>query len=181
MDQPASTNSNRNGVIRLIPGRRARNVLGWLGIVIGLIGIVTTVIELRTAARQSDVLRRQTVSFRRLEKEERTGKPASVEAVWEGRTFRKCDVVRIAEWAGTFKPQETGSRDEVDADYGHSGILLSGERRAKSDSAASSTEPVQIVRVRWTPQKWKINGQDRWVELAEFDATIHVSYLEVVR
>ncbi len=180
MDQPASTSGERNGEIRLNPSRRARKVLGWLGIVIGLIGIVTTVIERRTAAKQVDVIRRQTASFRRPKREDRIGKSAPVEAVWEGRTFRKGDVVRIAEWAGTFKPQETGSPAEVDADYGHTGTLLSGERRAKADSAASSTEPVQIVRIRWTSQKWKINGQDRWVELAEFEATIHVSYLEVV-
>jgi len=179
MDSQPSKNSERNGLIRL-PGKRARKVLGWLGIVIGLIGVVSIVIERRTAARQSDVLRRQAASFRSLETGGRDGSSAPAEALWEGRAFRKGDLVRIAEWGGTFKPQETGSPDEVDADYGHTGRLLSGERRSKSDSATSSTEPVQIVRIRWVPQKWKINGQDRWVELGEFEATIHVSYLEVV-
>jgi hypothetical protein len=156
-------------------------VLGWVGILIGLLGIVSVVIERRTAARQADVLRRQVAGFQKPGREERPAGSAPVEAVWEGRTFRKGDVVRITEWAGTFKPREVGGTYEVDADYGHTGIILSGERRAKSDSAASETEPVQVVRIRWAPQRWKINGQERWAQLAEFDATIHVSYLEVVR
>ena len=135
-----------------------RKVLGWIGIVIGVIGIVSAVVERRNAAKQADFIRKQAVSFR------------EADATWEGRAFHKGDVVRITNWAGTFKPQETGNSNEVDADYGHTGILLSG----------TGADSKQIVKIRWSPQKWKINGQDRWVELPQFEATIHVSYLEVV-
>ena len=164
----------------IIPSKRVRKVLGIAGIAIGLIGVLSTAIERRAAAKRADFIRTQVVSFRGSANHEREDRPASAEATWEGRSFQKGDVVRVINWAGTFKPNETGSQEEVDADYGHTGIVLSGERRTKSASAKASTEPVQIVRIRWAPQKWKVNGQDRWVELAEFEATIHVSYLEVV-
>lgn len=173
MDQQSGS-FERRGVIRFILDRRVRKVLGWLGIIVGLIGIGSAVMERRVASKRADLIRRQSASFRELDRGERTDRSAPIEATWEGRTFRKGDAVRITSWAGTFKPQETGSQEEVDADYGHTGILLAGER------SATATEPVKIVRIRWAPQKWKINGRDRSVDLPQFEATIHVSYLEVV-
>lgn len=82
------------------------------------------------------------------------------------RTPHSGDRVRIASWAGTFKPEETGLKVEIDADCCHTGTLL------RADS--------QIVRVRWDAQSWKENGVERQIPLGTFDATIHVSYLEVV-
>lgn len=102
--------------------------------------------------------------------------------VWEGQTFRRGDRVRIAKWAGTFKPAETGAAMEVQAAGGQVGVLVGGEKRKSTDYLRiDPNEPMQIVRVRWLPQRWKESDRERWLDLPEFEATIHVSYLEVIR
>lgn len=101
---------------------------------------------------------------------------------WRGKTLRQNDVVRIYKWAGTFKPEETGYHAQVNADTGRTGIVLRGERRIpEPDTDVDRREPIQIVRVRWHPQRWKVFARDEWVPLGEFEATIHVEHVEVVR
>ncbi|HYH09509.1 MAG TPA: hypothetical protein VEK11_20850 [Thermoanaerobaculia bacterium] len=146
-----------------------------MGIAIGLIGVVTIVMERRAAIRQREFLAVQAARFR-----DRQQPPALI--AWEGRTFRMGDRVRIAKWAGTFKPEETRHPVEVDARSGQTGVIVRGERRTSTRYLRiDPNEPMQIVLVRWSPQKWKVNLQERWIELPEFEATIHVSHLEVVR
>ena len=99
---------------------------------------------------------------------------------WRGKTIRKGDTVRIFKWAGTFKPSETGYPHEVDAAPDRTGVVLGGEKRTNSlHLDIDPAEPLQIVRVRWHRQTWKVNGKDETVLLDEFEATIHVEHLEV--
>lgn len=99
---------------------------------------------------------------------------------WRGKTIRKGDTVRIYKWAGTFKPAETGYPHEIDADRDRTGIALGGERRKDSlHLDVDPAEPIQIVRVRWHRQPWKVNGRDQTIVLGEFETTIHVDHLEV--
>ena len=99
---------------------------------------------------------------------------------WRGKTIRKGDTVRIFKWAGTFKPAETGYPHEIDAAPYRTGIVLGGETRQPSlHLDVDPAEPIQIVRVRWHRQSWKVNGRDQTVELGEFETTIHVDHLEV--
>jgi hypothetical protein len=163
-------------VLGILANRQARTALGWVGVTVGLIGLATVAVERRAAMRQRDFLRGQAAHARQAE-----NNAAPVEASWEGRAFRRGDRVRIANRSGTFKPEETGFSREVDADDGHTGVVLSGERRASTEQIhIDPKEPIQIVKVRWAAQKWKIDGEEQWVALPEFEATIHVSYLEVV-
>ncbi len=99
---------------------------------------------------------------------------------WEGKTIRTGDTVRIYKWAGTFKPAETGYPHEIDAAPYRTGVVLGGEKRKDSlHLDIDPSEPIQIVRVRWHQQSWKVNGQDQTILLGEFEATIHVDHLEV--
>lgn len=99
---------------------------------------------------------------------------------WRDKTFRAGDRVRIFKWAGTFKPDETGYRAQVDAAHGETGIVLRGERRVDSlHLDVDPKEPIQIVRVRWDAQRWKVNLKEEWVTLPPFEATIHVEHLEL--
>ena len=99
---------------------------------------------------------------------------------WRGKTIRKGDTVRIYKWAGTFKPDETGYPHEIDAAPYRTGIVLGGEQRQNTFHLdIDPAEPIQIVRVRWHRQSWKVNGRDQTIELGEFEATIHVDHLEV--
>jgi hypothetical protein len=93
------------------------------------------------------------------------------------------DRVRIVSRAGTFKPHETGTADEVVAGPGQTGVVLRWEKRQSDEfTRIDPNEPLQIVRVRWAAQRWNAWGiGNRPVELPEFEATIHVSYLEPVR
>jgi hypothetical protein len=113
----------------------------------------------------------------------------NVRVSWKGKEFKRGDTIRITSWAGTFKPAETGHPIEIDASAGHVGIIIRGEKR-QGESYFNSTpnEPIQIVRVRWLPQKWTqdtegTEGEEntaKTVSLGEFEATIHVDYLEVI-
>jgi hypothetical protein len=101
---------------------------------------------------------------------------------WEKRTFHRGDRVRIVKRAGTFKPEETRFSAEIEAGAGHLGTILAGERRQSTDyMTIDPAEPVQIVRVRWDRQRWAVYDREQQVDLDPFEATIHVSYLEVVR
>jgi hypothetical protein len=138
-----------------------RKALGWWGIFIGVAGIIGIVVERRAANRQAERIRAMTW---------REESP---------RTLQPGDRVRIARRAGTFKPAETGAASEVVAGHGQTGVVVGWEKR-QSDGCPriDPHEPLQIVRVRWSPQRWKEFGlADRWIELPEFEATIHVSYL----
>jgi len=100
---------------------------------------------------------------------------------WQGKTIRKGDTVRIFKWAGTFKPAETGYPHEIDAAPDRTGVVLGGEKRTNSRHIdIDPSEPIQIVRVRWHRQTWKVNGSDQTILLGEFETTIHVDHLEVV-
>lgn len=99
---------------------------------------------------------------------------------WDGKTIRRGDRVRIARWAGTFKPEETGYPRQVHAAANQTGVVIGGEKRKDTlHLDIDAAEPIQIVRVRWAPQRWKVSGQDQWIALPAFYATIHVQYLEV--
>ena len=101
---------------------------------------------------------------------------------WEDQTFQSGDRIRIVRRAGTFKPHETGFSAEIEAGPGRTGTVLAGERRVSNDHMTiAPAEPIQIVRVRWDAQRWTVSGRAESVQLAEFDATIHVSYLETTR
>jgi hypothetical protein len=129
------------------------------------------VMERRAADRQRERIREGAARFR-------ASDPSAV--TWEGRTFRQGDRVRIAKWAGTIKPEESGARVEIDAGRGRMGVVVRGERRTSTDyMKIDPAEPIQIVRVRWLPQGWKVHGSDSVIELPAFESTIHVSHLEV--
>ena len=132
--------------------RRTRLILGCCGILVGVAGFIGVVADRREAARKQAFFSEQAARFR--ESERARG------------TFRAGDRVRIAKWAGTIKPAESGAPTEIDADRGRTGVFIGEER--------------QIATVRWSPQKWKVNGRDQWIDLPAFEATIHVSYLEVI-
>ena len=110
-----------------------------------------------------------------------TAQPAIPIVTWEGKTFRAGDTVRIFKWAGTFKPSETGYPDEIDAGPFRTGVVLRGEKRKDSwHLDIDPSEPIQIVRVRWHRQTWKVNLKDQTITLGEFEATIHADHLEVM-
>lgn len=160
-------------------GRSVRVLFGTLGILVGLGGLAGILLERRAANERQRVLTTLAQDFR--EREQGRKAPASTESavVWEGQVFRPGDRVRIAKWAGTFKPAETGAPVQVDAGQGREGVVIAGERRTSAyDVPVDRAEPIQIVRVRWLPQRWKRNLRDQWLELPQFEATIHVSHLE---
>jgi len=108
--------------------------------------------------------------------------PALVPIVtWEGKTFHTGDTVRIFKWAGTFKPSDTGYPDDIDAGPSRTGVVLGGEKRKDSwHLRIDQAEPIQIVRVRWHRQTWKVNLQDQTIVLEPFEATIHADHIEVL-
>ena len=138
-----------------------RKALGVFGILVGIGGFIGIVLERRAANEQQERIR----ALSRRQREDRPLAPG--------------DRVRITGRAGTFKPEETGA-GEVVAGPGQTGVVLRWEKR-QSDAFTriDPNEPLQIVRVRWAPQSWRAwSIGDRSVELKEFEATIHVSYLE---
>jgi hypothetical protein len=73
--------------------------------------------------------------------------------------------VRVKSRSGTFKPAETGHITDVNVTAGKTGVVVQ--------------EIGEIVRIRFDAQAWEEfppNGVT--VDLEEFEATIHVSYLE---
>jgi hypothetical protein len=153
-----------------------RRIIGLMAILIGTAGLTLMYVEQRNENERKRLLAAQAERFRA---QQPPDDPTAV--VWEGKTFRAGDRVRLAAWAGTVKPDENPARVEVDAGPGQTGVIIRGEvRRPEDQSEAGAAEPLQIVRVRWAPQRWKKNGGD-WLELPEFESTVHVSYLEVVR
>lgn len=158
--------------------KRARVIAGWVGIAVGLVGLANIVAERREAGKRREMFSTLAENFRKHEQERRTPRvDGSVE--WEGQVFRPNDRVRIRKWAGTFKTSDTGAGVEVHAGPGQVGVVVRGEKRVSTDHLrVDPAEPMQIVRVRWRPQQWKdILG--RPVELPQFEATIHVSHLEL--
>jgi hypothetical protein len=110
-----------------------------------------------------------------------TAQPAVPIVTWEGKTFRTGDTVRIFKWAGTFKPSETGYPDEIDAAPFRTGVVLRGEKRKDSlHLDIDAAEPIQVVRVRWHRQPWKVTLKDQTIVLGEFEATIHADHIEVL-
>jgi hypothetical protein len=159
--------------------RRTRVILGSLGILVGIVGLVNVLMERRAANERRRVLTTLAEDFRRHDQKRSASASDGSVVVWEGRTFRAGDRVRIAKWAGTFKPEETGAKKEVQAAHGQVGVVMRGERRQSTDYLRiDPAEPMQIVRVRWFPQRWREAGGDEWLELPEFEATIHVSHLK---
>lgn len=154
-------------------------IFGALGILAGLAGLAGIFLERRAATERRRLLTTLAGDFR--EREQGRKAPASTESavVWEGQVFRPGDRVRIAKWAGTFKPSDTGAAVQVDAGQGRIGVVVAGERRTSTNLLPiDPSEPIQIVRVRWLPQRWKRTLRDQWLELPQFEATIHVSHLE---
>ena len=160
--------------------RWARVLVGSFGIFVGIASLWTILADRRQANERQRVLAILADDFRRRDPALHVPAVDGSTVVWEGRTFRRGDRVRIAKWAGTFKPEETGAAVEVQAAEGHVGVVISGEKR-KSTDTINPNEPIQIVRVRWLPQKWKASEGDRSLDLPQFEATIHVSYLEVIQ
>lgn len=110
-----------------------------------------------------------------------TIQPAGPVVTWRGKTFRAGDTVQIYKWAGTFKPSETGYPHEIDAGPFRTGVVLRGEKRQRSwHLDVDDHEPIQVVRVRWHRQTWKVNLKDQTIDLGEFETTIHVDHIEVV-
>ena len=152
--------------------RRARLLLGSLGIAVGLVGLANILVERRSAEKQRRVLTTLAEEFR----EDGTS------VVWNDEIFRPGDRVRIVKWAGTFKPAETAAPFEVQAAAGRTGVIIRGEQRLETgDRRVDPEERIQIVRVRWHAQSWKRIGAGDPLRLPEFEATIHVSYLDVIR
>ena len=153
-----------------------RRLIGVMSMLIGLTGLYFMAVERRHEKERKERLAAQAERFRAQQP------PADPTAVtWEGKTFRAGDRVRLAAWAGTVKPDENPARLELDAGPGQTGVIVRGEvRRAEDQSEAGAAEPLQIVRVRWAAQRWKVNGGD-WIEVPEFQSTVHVTYLEVIR
>lgn len=186
---PAIGNDRFHGVycrvsykLMKVPSRRARVLLGAFGIVVGVVGFLNVLAERRAVRERQRVLTSLADDFRRNDQERRAPVPGQSVVVWEGQTFRPGDRVRIAKWAGTFKPSETGATVEVQAARGPAGVVVGGEKRQSTEYLRiDPDEPMQIVRVRWLPQRWKASGRDQWLELPEFEATIHVSHLELIR
>ncbi len=109
-----------------------------------------------------------------------TVEPVTV-VTWRGKTFRVGDVVRIYKWAGTFKPSDTGYPHEIDAGPFRTGVVLRGEKRQDAwHMRIDPAEPIQIVRVRWHRQTWKVSLKDQMIDLGEFETTIHVDHIELV-
>lgn len=162
-------------------GRRNRLLLGSLGILVGLAGLVNIIQERRAADERRRVLTTLTESSRKQDQQRHVAASDPSAVVWEGEVFRPGHQVRIRKWAGTFKPAETGAA-EVHAAQGQVGVVVGGEtRKSTKHLRIDPSEPIQIVRVRWLPQRWKESERDQSLELPEFQATIHVSYLERVR
>lgn len=148
----------------------------WLPVSLTMIFLVAL------AATTFIVIHRVRIRDQRLYEEQvkrDAARPVAVE--WEGVRFHPGDRVRVRKWAGTFKPAETGRGVEVQADAGHTGVVLRGESRPPDlHRRYDPQEPIQILRVRWDPQRWKIFGRDAYVDLPAFDATIHAEHLSVL-
>ena len=141
------------------------------------VAVVAGIVLMSVARWQIDKIREEKAARFTTE----TVQPAVPVVTWEGRTFRTGDTVRIFKWAGTFKPSETGYPDEIDAAPFRTGVVLRGEKRKDSwHLDIDPSEPIQIVRVRWHRQTWKVNLKDQTITLGEFEATIHADHIEVV-
>jgi hypothetical protein len=133
-----------------------------------------------------------------------------VEAVCGDKVFHQGDHIRITTWAGTFKPKETGHKNEIIAGPGHSGTVIKGEKRGLPEYLTPETvkswakaagqmgsgsetqkaleslipdpdEPIQILRIKWDKQSWKESDTNKDILLDPFEATIHADYLEIVK
>lgn len=169
--------------------RRGRVLVGAVGILIGVVGLLNVLAERRAAKERQRTLNRLAEDFRRHDQERRSPVsdtpvriPENSAVVWEGQTFRPGDQVRIKKWAGTFKPSDTGAAAEVNAGAGQVGTVVRGVKRESTEYLRfDPNEPLQVVRVRWRPQKWNVVGPGGSLQLPEFEATIHVSHLEPLR
>ena len=83
---------------------------------------------------------------------------------WDGR-FDAGDRVRIKSRAGTFKPDETGHATDVNANPGRTGTVV---------------RPIgELALIRFDPQTWdEFPPTGATVDLKEFEATIHTSFLQ---
>lgn len=85
-----------------------------------------------------------------------------------GDVFAPGARVRVKSRSGTFKPSETGHLAEVNVTAGKTGVVVQGIG--------------EIARVRFDAQMWEeFPPTGAMVQLKEFEATIHVSYLQAVR
>ncbi|HQU85723.1 MAG TPA: hypothetical protein PKY59_21485 [Pyrinomonadaceae bacterium] len=119
-------------------------------------------------------------TFSAFAQETETKQTEITEVVYQGKTFRKGDRVRVTSFAGTMKPDETGYSEEVTANQGKTGTIVGGRKReATSYFTPDPDEPIQIVLVDWDAQKWT-SANGKMVTLKAFSSTIHVEYLQVV-
>lgn len=102
----------------------------------------------------------------------------ATELTWKGVTLTAGDRVESTGRAGTFKPKDTGAEKDVNVVAGKTGVVLGGMKRNAS-VRVSETEPLQVALVRWDAQSWDAGGAT--LDLGEFEATIHVEYLKVVK
>lgn len=107
--------------------------------------------------------------------------------VYKGKEYRIGDRVRIVFRAGTFKPVETGHKNEIGARAGHTGTILNAEtfvfskRLQQLLNVKLSPQSLQLANVKWDPQEWTDDKTKELVTLPEFNASIHPDYLEVIR
>lgn len=118
------------------------------------------------------------------------------EIIWQGKTFRKGDRVKINEEAGVFSTQETKHRMEIIAAVGKTGTVIRGvNREANQFINPKPDEPIQMALIKWDKQEWNetidedspqyIDENDnftpgRKVKLKSFEAVIHADYLDVI-
>jgi hypothetical protein len=89
-------------------------------------------------------------------------------AYYKGKEFRKGDYVSIVKWAGTFKPENTGHINEITADFGKKGKVL-------------SLISTNVVLVEWEKQEFVDYKTGKNVLINTFVDSIHLDYLEVIR
>jgi hypothetical protein len=92
-------------------------------------------------------------------------------AIWNGKLFRRNDRVQIAQRLPvTFKPAKTGHAVDIDADEGHTGLVIRGEPGWLDQTSyeisieieyglpipmkRDTSKPNAILVVQWDSQQW---------------------------
>ncbi len=76
--------------------------------------------------------------------------------------------VRVKSRSGTFKPADTGHTTEVNVTAGKTGMVVQ--------------ELGESIRVRFDAQTWdEFPPTGATVDLPEFEATLHISYLQAIK
>lgn len=85
-----------------------------------------------------------------------------------GKIFADGARVQVRSRSGTFKPADTGHTTEVNVTAGKTGTVIQ--------------EHGESIRVRFDAQTWdEFPPTGATVDLPQFEATLHVSYLQAIR